>query len=193
MLAKKRRRYTRAEYFAHEAQVEHKSEYFHGEIVAMAGASLNHNLIAGNIHSFLNNLFRSKSCESFIGDVRLWIEKKDFYTYPDVIVICGRPEFVPDRTDTVINPIVIIEVLSESTAGYDRGEKFQAYWTLDNFEEYVLVDQYRMRVEYFKRVSKKEWRLRVLTNADDILALESIEVEMPLAEIYRNVIWAEDE
>lgn len=189
MLAKEHHAYTHAEYFALEDEADYKSEYFHGQIVAMAGASLNHNRLAKNISFAVDNAAAGKSCEAFIGDVRLWIEQRDSYTYPDVMAICGEPEFVEGRPDTVINPKVIIEVLSESTESYDRGDKFQAYWTLDSFEEYVLVDQYRMRVEYFKRISEKEWRLRILTKPDDELAFESIDVTIPLDEIYRNVTW----
>ncbi len=108
------------------------------------------------------------------------------------MVVCAKPELVAGRTDTIINPKIIIEVLSKSTAGYDRGDKFQAYWTVDTVEEYVLIDQYRVHVEYFRPVSDKEWLLRVLTKADDVLKLESIEVEIALNKIYRNVTGAEE-
>ncbi len=192
MLAKQRHFYTHEEYLALEEKAEYKSEYRQGEIVAMAGASLNHNRIAGDVHTILNNALEGKPCESFIGDVRLWIEKKNLYTYPDVMVVCAKPELVEGRTDTIINPKIIIEVLSKSTAGYDKGDKFQAYWAVDTFEEYVLIDQYRVHVEYFRQVSDKEWLLRVLTKADDVLKLESIEVEIALNKIYRNVTWAEE-
>ncbi len=191
MLAQKDHLYTPAEYFALEEKADYKSEYRQGEIVAMVGASANHNRIAGNVFNALSNTLASKPCEVFISDLRLWVEKKDLYTYPDVVVVCGDLEFVEDRTDTITNPKVIVEVLSESTAGYDRGDKFQAYWTLDTFEEYVFVDQYRVQVEYFRQMSEKEWLLRVLTKTDDILKLESIEVEIPLSQIYRNVTWEE--
>lgn len=191
MLAQERRLYTHAEYFALEEQAQVKSEYRRGEIIAMAGTSLNHNRIAGNVHTHLNNTLVGKSCEAFIGDVRLWIERRDFYTYPDVMVVCGSPQFVVGRTDTVTNPVVLIEVLSESTAAYDRGDKFQAYWTLPSLAEYVLIDQYRPRVEYFQRISEKEWRLLVLTKGEDVLNLESIAASIPLSQIYRNVAWDE--
>jgi Uma2 family endonuclease len=105
--------------------------------------------------------------------------------------VCGAPEFLEERADTITNPKVIIEVLSKSTAGYDRGDKFQAYWTLDTFHEFVLIDQYRIHIEYFRRMSEKEWRLRVLTKEDDVLSLESITAELPLDQIYRNVSWDE--
>jgi Uma2 family endonuclease len=103
------------------------------------------------------------------------------------MVICGEPELVEGRTDTVTNPTVIIEVLSKSTAEEDRSDKFQAYWTLPTFEEYVLVDQYRAQVEYFRRVRDRQWELLVFTKLDDILRLKSIGVEISLEQIYRNV------
>jgi Uma2 family endonuclease len=188
MLAQKDHFYTHQEYFAFEEKSEYKNEYRQGEIVAMAGGSANHNRIAGNVFNVLSSAIESKPCEVFISDLRLWAEKKDLYTYPDVMVICGGLEFVEGRTDTITNPKVIIEVLSKSTEAYDRSDKFQAYWSLDSFEEYVLIDQYRVHVEYFRRTSDKEWILRVLTKTDDILKLESIGVEISLNTIYRNVI-----
>jgi Uma2 family endonuclease len=191
MAVQERRLYTHAEYFALEEQADYKSEYYQGEIIALAGGSLNHNRIAGNVHTALNIALEDKSCEAFIGDVRLWIEKKDFYTYPDVMVVCGEADFVEGRTDTITNPQVIIEVLSESTAGYDRGDKFQAYWTLETFKEYVLIDQYRLQVEFFRRMDEKLWQLQILTTLEEQLTLRSIGVTIPLNQIYRNVTWDE--
>lgn len=191
MLAQQSHFYTYAKYFDLEEQAEYKSEYRQGQIVAMAGGSLNHNRIAKNTAFAIDEALAGKPCESFIGDVRLWIERKDLYTYPDVMVLCSQPQFIEGRTDTITNPNLIIEVLSESTAGYDRNEKFQAYWTLPSLEEYILIDQYRIRVEYFRRMSEKEWRLLVLTSMEDSLYLEAVEVEIPLDRIYRNVTWEE--
>jgi Uma2 family endonuclease len=193
MFAREQYFYTHAEYFALEEQAEFKSEYRHGRIIAIAGASLNHNRIARNVHTKLNNALAGRSCETFFGHVRLWIERRDFYTYPDVMVVCGHPQLVAGRSDTLINPIVLIEVLSESTAAYDPSEKFQAYWTLPSLAEYVLIDQYRLRVEYFQRISDKEWRLLVLTKPEEVLLLESIEASIPVSQIYHNVIWEEQE
>ncbi|HEY86366.1 MAG TPA: Uma2 family endonuclease [Chloroflexi bacterium] len=193
MLARQYDFYTTQEYLAIEEEAKRKSEYYDGEIVALAGASLNHNRIAGNIHTALNNSVGGKPCESFIGDVKVWIEERNFFTYPDVMVVCGETKFVESRSDTITNPKIIIEVLSESTERYDRSAKFHAYWTLDTLEEYILVDQYRLRVEYFRRTSAKEWALRVLTNIEDVLDLTSVGVEITLSSIYRNVDWEEDE
>jgi Uma2 family endonuclease len=189
MLAKEDRFYTPAEYFALEEQADHKSEYRQGEIIAMAGGSLNHNRIAKNTYFAIDEALTGKPCESFLGDVRLWVAKKELYTYPDIMVVCGPAELAEGRTDTLTNPLLLVEVLSESTAGYDRGDKFQAYWTLESLVEYVLIDQYRPRVEYFRRVSQKEWRLLVLTKLEEMLPLETIEADISLSQIYRNVTW----
>ena len=184
--------YTPAEYLIREAQADYKSEYYRGRVVAMAGASANHNRIAGNLFNALSNALISEPCEVFINDLRVWLEKRDIYAYPDVMAVCGGLEFVEGRTDTIINPKIITEVLSKSTEGFDRGDKFRAYWTLDSFEEYVLIDQYRMRVEYLRRLSEKEWRLLILTQPEDVLALTSLGVEILLSQIYRNVTWDEE-
>jgi Uma2 family endonuclease len=189
MLAKEQRSYTFEEYLAFEEQVEHKSEYRQGQIVAMAGASLIHNRIVSNIHAALYNALQTSACDVFMSDLRLWIQKESRAVYPDVMVICGEPQLVEGRTDTVTNPKLIIEVLSKSTTEDDRSDKFQAYWSLDTFEEYVLVDQYRARVEYFRRVSEKLWELLVFTQPNDILTLKSIGIELSLAQIYYKVQW----
>ena len=191
MFAKQFDFYTPEQYLALEEKAEYKSEYYQGEIVAMAGASINHNRITRNVATELTNAFANKPCEAFTSDLRLWIERRQFYTYPDVMVVCGDLEFFKDRTDTITNPQIIIEVLSESTESYDRSQKFHAYWTLDSLVEYVLIDQYRRRVEYFRRVSEREWLLRVFTKMDDVLKLESLSLEILIEAIYRNVVWEE--
>jgi Uma2 family endonuclease len=191
MLANEKRLYTFEEYLILEEKAAYKSEYRQGRIVAMAGASLAHNRIVSNIHAALYNALDSKPCDVYMSDLRVWIKAENRAVYPDVTVICGEPQLVEGRSDTVTNPKLIIEVLSKSTAEEDRSDKFQAYWSLDTFEEYILVDQYRPRVEYFRRVSEKLWELLVFTQPDDVLALKSIEVELPLARIYHQVRWEE--
>lgn len=190
MLAKKKEvGYTAEQYLALEEQAHYKSEYRHGQILAMAGATVNHNRIAGNICVAIDRRVEGKGCESFIGDVRLSIKRKNMYTYPDVMVVCGELQFVEGRNDTIVNPKIVLEVLSKSTGAYDRSDKFHAYWSLESFEEYVLIDQYRVHVEYFRRQSEKMWELNVLTDIEDVLSLSSIEVDIPLREIYQNVAW----
>lgn len=189
MLARDHHDYTHAEYFSLEEQADYKSEYRQGKIVAMAGASANHNRISGNIFNALSNSLEGRPCEIFMSDLRVWIERKELYTYPDVMVLCGDLQFISGRTDTITNPQVIIEVLSESTAGYDRGEKFQAYWTLESLEVSILIEQDRVRVEYFQRISGREWLLRVFTKLEESLIIESLGVEIPIERLYRNVSW----
>jgi len=191
MSGQEQRFYTLEEYFVLEEKAAYKSEYRQGEIAAMAGASLAHNRIVSNTHAALYSALQTRSCEVFVSDLRLWIAPKNRVVYPDVMVVCGQPELVAGRTDTVANPTVIIEVLSKSTAEEDRSDKFHAYWTLNTFEEYLLIDQYRARVEYFRRISEKEWELWVFTRLTDIVTLKSVGVELTLEQIYRNVTWEE--
>jgi Uma2 family endonuclease len=186
---KEKHLYTPEEYLILEEKAQYKSEYHQGEIVAMAGASLEHNRIAGNVYAALHNALRATPCDVFMSDLRVLIASENRYTYPDVMVICGEPQFAEGRTDTITNPKFIVEVLSESTVGRDRGDKFYAYWRLDTFEEYVLIDQYRVRVEYFRRVDETLWELRVYTKIEQSLNLPSLRVEIPLSEIYRGVKW----
>ncbi len=155
----------------------------------MTGASLAHNRIAGNIFTGINNAIDTQPCEAFMSDLRVWIAKENRYTYPDVIVVCGKPQLLERRTDTIVNPTIIIEVLSQSTESIDRSDKFRAYWTLDTLVEYVLIDQYRSRVEYFHQLDEKTWELRVFTKMSDALMLRAIETDIPLSKIYRNVSW----
>ena len=183
--------YTEDEYLAMEEAAEIKHEYRQGNIIAMTGASINHNRIVINTATTLNIALKGSSCEVFVNDLRLQIKRDKIYTYPDVMVVCSKPSFVKNRTDTINNPKAIIEILSKSTETYDRSDKFHAYWSLDTFEEYVLIDQYRIHVEYFRRINDKEWGLRVFKKMTDILKLESIEVEIPLNDLYQNVVWEE--
>ena len=183
--------YTFEEYLVLEEQAEYKSEYIAGQTVAMAGASANHNRISKSCSFAIDQSIEGRSCESFIGDLKVWVKKRNRGFYPDVLVVCGDLEFYKERRDTITNPKVIIEVLSSSTERIDRSDKFHAYWTLDSFAEYVLIDQYRVHVEYFRRENQKLWELQVFTKLEDILTLKSIGVEISLADIYRNVIFEE--
>ena len=137
------------EYFKTEQYAEYKSEYYHGEIFAMAGTSVNHNLIAMNVVTSLNNLLRDSDCFVFSSDIKIQIEESKHYAYPDVSVVCGSIEYGANRNDIIKNPVIIIEVLSESTKDYDRGLKFQAYRKIKTLSEYILIDQYSYHVEYF--------------------------------------------
>ena len=179
--------YTPEEYLELEATADYKSEYIDGQIIAMAGASINHNRISLNLSSGLNFAFRNQNYEVFMGDMRLWIPQKLIYTYPDVIIIADEPEFFNNRTDTITNPQVIIEVLSNSTKGYDREDKFAAYRTIPTFQEYLLIDQNRIHGEQFSKTGKKRWNLREYDEEDENISLETVSFEISLQDLYNKV------
>ena len=179
--------YTPEEYLELEATADYKSEYIDGQIIPMAGASINHNRISLNLSSGLNFAFRNQNYEVFMGDMRLWIPQKLIYTYPDVIIITGEPEFFNNRTDTITNPQVIIEVLSKSAKSYDREDKFAAYRTIPTFQEYLLIDQNRIHVEQFFKTGKKRWTLCEYDAEDGNISLETIPFEISLQDLYNKV------
>ena len=137
------------EYLRMEEAAEHKSEYYHGEIFAMSGASVSHNLIVMNVGASLHHSLRDSDCFVFPSDMKLELERAEHYAYPDLSVVCGKIEYAADRDDIISNPVVIVEVLSESTKDYDRGTKFRAYRRIPSLRDSVLIDQYDYGVEYF--------------------------------------------
>ena len=179
---------TPEEYLAREAQAEYKSEYHNGEMFALAGASVNHNQIVVNLAVSFSRMFERKPCRVFATDVRLHVKQSGLFCYPDVMVVCGKIEFVPSRDDTVTNPIVLVEVWSDSTKAYDRGEKFAMYRQIPVLQEYVMVDQTKPYVEHFRR-DGNFWVLEPLDTMDAVLVLPSLQCEMPLAMIYEKVEW----
>jgi Uma2 family endonuclease len=187
MVAKPQKYYSPEEYLALEELAEYRSEYYRGEIFAMSGGSANHNRIAGNVYIALREAFEGKPCEAFITDMRLHIKKNSLYTYPDVMVVCGKVAFAKGRNDTITNPVVIIEILSESTQAYDRGTKFELYRAIDSLQDYVLIDQARIHVEYFHKWEDGRWVLAEFNELEMILRLEG--VELPLSRIYQRVEW----
>ena len=180
-------RYTPEEYLALERAAEYKSEYFNGEIFAMVGACRNHVLIVTNLVAELGAQLKKRDCEVYSADMRLNIEITRAYTYPDVIVVCGEPQFSDEQKDTLLNPTVIIEVLSKSTQGYDRGGKFEQYRTLESFKEYLLISQDKPHVEHFVRQADNRWLLMETNKMEDSIELSSINCTLPLAEIYDKV------
>ena len=189
-----KRFYTPEEYLALEEAADYKSEYYDGEIFAMAGGSFNHNLIASNITIALGNALEAKPCRVVGSDMRLHVKRNGRanlvgeYTYPDVMVICGRPEFVPGRNDTVMNPILIVEVLSPSTRDYDRVKKFALYKQLDSLREYVLVDSEQVHVTLLRRIEGTDkWTIEMYDDVEAVLQLESVDVQIPLRRMYNKV------
>lgn len=185
--------YSHEEYFALEEAAEYRSKYYKGKIVAMTGGSINHNRIIGNlVKKFDHALFDSK-CEVFMSEIKVWIKKKDLFTYPDVLVVCGEPEFYPERDDTITNPIVIIEVLSDSTRNYDRIEKFEFYRAIPTFHEYILVDQYRIHIEHFYLENKGKWIYTDYSDMNDVLKFHNIEFQISIKDIYNRVEFKQEE
>ena len=179
--------YTPEEYLALEQTAEAKSEYHDGEILPMTGGSTNHNDIAGNLYAHLKFALRQQPYKIFIGDVRLWIPTWRLFTYPDVMTIAGEPAFYSERTDTVTNPQMIVEVLSKSTRNYDQGDKFDAYRTIPEFQEYVLIDQYQVYVKHFVKTTEGYWLLKDYGEAKQLLTFTSVDFAIALEEIYEGV------
>jgi Uma2 family endonuclease len=179
--------YSLVEYLEREDESELRHEYLDGEIVPMAGAMPNHNRITLNIGSELRFAFKGKPCEVFVADQRLWIPARRIYTYPDVMVVAGALQLQEGRRDTIVNPILIVKVLSESTQSHDRGNKFMAYRTLPSFQEYVLVDQYGVHVEHYVKTGSKKWEFQEYDTESETIGLAALELEMSLADIYDKV------
>ena len=179
-------RLTPEQYLAIERKSEYKSEYLDGVIYAMSGASREHNLISLNLGAEIRQLLKSRKCEVYTGDMRVSVDAAGLYTYPDIAIVCAEPQFLDGEFDTLLNPTVLIEVLSPSTEAYDRGKKFGHYRRIASLREYVLVAQDRVSVERYVRRGQ-DWVLTEWNSLDESLRLDSIEGEVPLREIYAKV------
>lgn len=185
-VASPKTRYTAEEYLALERKAEFKSEFVNGMIIALAGTTRRHNLIAGNVFGELRAQLRGRNCEVYMSDIRLKVDPTGLYTYPDVLVACGDIRFEDQHVDTLLNPSVIIEVLSPSTEAYDRGEKFVHYRRLESLREYVLVSQDKVRIESYVRQGA-QWLLSEASGPDETVRLESIGCELVLRDVYDKV------
>jgi Uma2 family endonuclease len=180
-------KYTPQEYLAIERATEHKNEYFNGEIFAMGGASERHNLIAGNVFASLHAQIKGKPCKVYSSDMRVKISATGLYTYPDIVALCGEASFDDEQHDTLLNPGVIIEVLSKSTEGYDRGEKFAQYRRIESLREYVLISQNKSRIEHYMRQSDNQWLMSEVSRLEERLDLPSINCTLLLSDVYDKV------
>ena len=174
------------EYLALERQAESKSEYVDGEIFAMAGGSERHNLLVANIIAGLHGQLLGGSCRVYPSDLKVRAPKPRFFFYPDVSVVCGETKFHDEKKDVVLNPVVIFEVLSEGTAAFDRGKKFQDYQQLDSLTEYVLVSQDEALVEHYVRHEDDSWIYTKLSGLNATLVLPAIQCQLELSFIYNN-------
>jgi Uma2 family endonuclease len=179
--------YTVEEYLELELASETRSEYRNGEIIQMTGGTPEHNRISGNLYIALSLALKQKPYETFHVDQRLWIPEVSLYTYPDVMVTPKPLELQTGRTDTVVNPYFIAEVLSKSTQNYDRSEKFAAYRTLPNFKEYLLIDQYRIYVEHYVKTAVNQWLLTEYHDENMSLSFNSFKFQIQIAELYENI------
>ncbi|MGB9182213.1 MAG: Uma2 family endonuclease [Pyrinomonadaceae bacterium] len=178
---------TPEEYLAIERKAEYKNEYLDGAVVAMTGASRKHNLITLNIAREISRQLRGRPCEAYANDMRVRVPSTRLYTYPDVAVVCGEPQFEDDFVDTLLNPTLIVEVLSESTEAYDRGKKFGLYRTIESLAEYLLVAQDEYRIEQYVKQPDGRWLLSDYRTLDDVVELTSIQCQLALQEVYDKV------
>ena len=175
------------EYLAQEEVAEEKSEFINGEIIKMAGASANHNLLTGKLHARLLLALEDLEYTVFMSDMKLWPPHFENYFYPDVMVIKGEPSFTDAKQTAVTNPCLIAEILSVSTEGFDKNQKFSFYRTIRELEEYLLIDQSNYRVELYRKVGDRQWLLTELFGQEEVIVLESVAVEITLADLYKRV------
>jgi Uma2 family endonuclease len=178
---------TPEEYLEIERKAEHKSEFYNGEMFAMAGASKYHNIIVSNIIRSLGMQLEDRDCLVYPSDLRVKVDALGKYTYADVIVSCGKESFEDAQVDVLLNPVLLIEVLSDSTEAYDRGAKFQHYQHIESFAEYLLISQNAIRVEQFVRQDSRKWLYSDYHDLQDVMQLESIDCELRLDDVYLKI------
>lgn len=180
-----------ADYLLLEEEGVEKHEYYRGEVFAMAGGTIAHNQILSNAIGELNNFLRDKNCQVFPSDLKVHIEANTLFTYPDISIVCGEPARWNNRADTITNPVVIIEVLSQKTRNYDRGEKFKLYRGIPSLKEYLLLSSLDVSVERFTKQETGLWSFRETSNPEDLVHVETIGFMCPVKEFYRNVVFDE--
>lgn len=186
--------YTPAQYLARERAAAVKSDYVEGRSVMMAGATRAHNVIVGNLITALSNALEGKPCEVYPSDMRVQVKRKEAYVYPDVVIVCGKPEFIDAREDTLTNPTVIVEVLSRSTYKYDQATKFALYKRLESLRAYIMVDSEQTLVWCIQReAGGAGWQVEILNKFKDAVRIEPLDATLTLRRIYSKVEFAEPE
>jgi len=186
-----KKKFTPAEYLALEEAAELKSEYWNGEIVAMSGSRIDHQQIVSNLTVLLANKLKGR-CRIFPSEMRVWVKKRNKFFYPDVTIICDKPSFYKNRRDTVDNPKMIIEVLSNSTASFDRAEKFLSDQTLESLDEYVLISQEKPLVEQYIKRDDENWIYKAVIGLESSVTFPSVKTPLTLKEIYDLVEFEEE-
>ena len=185
MIAAEKQVVSPAEYLALERQALDKSEFFDGEIIPIAGATRNHNRIRDNINGKIIQHLEEGLCQSFSSDMRVHLPATGLYAYPDIVIVCGEPELLPDGFDNLLNPAVLIEVISEGTEDYDRGRKFLRYRSIPSFQEYVLIDSQRVAVEVWCKNDLGQWTLiEQPTDPSSQFTIQTISLTLPLSKAY---------
>lgn len=180
------KKYTIEEYLEMEQASQEKHEYYHGEVFAMSGPKVPHGIISGNTFLVLGNQLKGKRCRPFNGEQTIHIEKNTLFTYPDIFVVCGEIETRNSDDWNILNPTVIIEILSPSTRDYDHGLKFQLYRDIPSLKEYLLIDSESVHVEIFFLNNYGNWELKEYKSINDSFTLNSIQVKLELKEIYEG-------
>ena len=181
---------TPEQYLAIERMAETKSEYYNGETFAIAGAREPRNMVITNVNAEFREQFRQRPCRSYSNDMRVRTVG-DLYAYPDVIAVCGEPRFLDGTRDTLLNPSVIVEVLSPSTEAYDRGRKFELYQSIDSLKEYLLLASDHLHADLYVRQPSGQWLLTSAGGLEDMIEIQSVDCRLKLADLYEKVDWSE--
>ena len=180
------------EYLEFERSSDIKHEYFDGEIFAMSGAKRNHNKISTNLNGLVWQHLKGKNCENYSSDMRVFVPEVGLYTYPDLVVVCDESKFQDKVFDTLLNPVLLIEILSDSTEGYDRGKKFRLYRSIESLREYILVSQDEARIEKYMKSGDGFWILSEAVGINSEIEFASIECRVALAEVYDKVNFSDE-
>ena len=176
--------YTEQEYLQFEREAEEKHEYYKGEIFMMSGASYAHNIIEDNLRGELYRFLKDKKCRSLGSNMRVKVEAHKLFTYPDALIVCDEPQFADNELDTLLNPSVLFEILSPSTANYDKGSKFEMYRSIPTLREYILIDSRKIGVEHYRRNDDNSWTLHEYKNPQDRFVIHTITMELITGDLY---------
>lgn len=179
--------FTEAEYLAFEREAQERHEYYKGEIFKINSESYHHNVIEDNLRGRIGSFLKDKPCRSFGSNLRVHSPKNTLYTYPDILIVCGEPRFIDNQFDTLLNPSVLIEILSPSTANYDKGIKFELYRDIESLKEYVLINSGKVHVELYLRNNDQSWTLTEYKSLEDSFELKTIGKQMLLTEVYEGL------
>jgi Uma2 family endonuclease len=185
--------FSATQYLTIERESNERNSYFNGKIVPLAIENRAHGLIKTNLVALCHGQLRKRPCEVYASNMRAKVRKTGLYTYPDIVVVCGKPQLEDEKTDTLLNPTVLIEVLSPATEAYDRGDKFEHYRTIASLSDYVLVTQSKILVEHYVRQANNTWLLSALNEQQQVVEIRSIECSLLLEEIYEKVNFEEVE